>query len=75
MPQPVLIKFVKLCHDYGVLVSTGGFLDYVLTKGPEAVNHYIEECKQTGFDIIEISCGLITIPADDDLQGLGSAER
>lgn len=65
MPRPVLIEFLKLCHDHDVLVSTGGFLEYVLTKGPDSVGKYIEECKQVGFDIIEISCGFVTIPADD----------
>jgi phosphosulfolactate synthase (CoM biosynthesis protein A) len=68
MPRPVLIEFLKLCHDHDVLVSTGGFLEYVLTKGPDSVGKYIEECKQIGFDIIEISCGFVTIPADDWLR-------
>lgn len=68
MPRPILVEFINLCHDHNVLVSTGGFLEYVLTKGPEAVNKYVEECKQLGFDIIEISCGFITIPADDWLR-------
>jgi phosphosulfolactate synthase (CoM biosynthesis protein A) len=68
MPRPVLIEFLKLCHDHDVLVSTGGFLEYVLTKGPDSVGKYVEECKQVGFDIIEISCGFVTIPADDWLR-------
>ena len=68
MPRAVLIEFLKLCHDHDVLVSTGGFLEYVLTKGPDLVGKYIEECKQVGFDIIEISCGFVTIPADDWLR-------
>jgi phosphosulfolactate synthase (CoM biosynthesis protein A) len=68
MPRPVLIEFLKLCHDHDVLVSTGGFLEYVLTKGPDSVGKYIAECKQVGFDIIEISCGFVTIPADDWLR-------
>lgn len=68
MPRRVLTEFLKLCHDHGVLVSTGGFLEFVLTKGPESVSKYIDECKEVGFDIIEISCGFITIPADDWLR-------
>jgi phosphosulfolactate synthase (CoM biosynthesis protein A) len=68
MPRAVLIEFLKLCHDQNVLVSTGGFLEYVLTKGPDSVGKYIAECKQVGFDIIEISCGFVTIPADDWLR-------
>jgi phosphosulfolactate synthase (CoM biosynthesis protein A) len=68
MPRPALAELLKLCHDHDVLVSTGGFLEYVLTQGPDAVHKYIEECKRVGFDIIEISCGFITIPADDWLR-------
>lgn len=68
MPRPVLIKFLKLCHDHDILVSTGGFLEYVLTNGADSISRYIEECKRVGFDIIEISCGFITIPADDWLR-------
>jgi phosphosulfolactate synthase (CoM biosynthesis protein A) len=68
MPRTVLIKLLKLCHDHNVLVSTGGFLEYVLTQGPDAVDKYIQECKRVGFDIIEISCGFITIPAEDWLR-------
>ena len=50
------------------MVSTGGFLERVLTQGPEAVSSYIEECKEFSFDIIEISSGFITLPADDWLR-------
>jgi phosphosulfolactate synthase (CoM biosynthesis protein A) len=67
MPRPVLVELVKVCHDHNVLVSTGGFLEYVLTQG-DAVSKYIEECKRVGFDIIEISCGFISIPAADWLR-------
>jgi phosphosulfolactate synthase (CoM biosynthesis protein A) len=68
MPRPALIDLLKLCHDHDVLVSTGGFIEYVLTLGPDAVSKYIEECKRIGFDIVEISCGFITIPANDWLR-------
>jgi len=75
MPRPALIELLKLCHDHDVLVSTGGFLEYVLTQGPDAVSRYIEECKRVGFDIIEISCGFITIPADDWLRLIERVEK
>ena len=28
---------IELCHEHDVLVSTGGFIEHVLTQGPEAV--------------------------------------
>ena len=55
-------------HEHEVLVSTGGFLEQVLMQGKDAVKSYIRECKELGFDIIEISSGFITLPADDWLR-------
>ncbi len=68
MPQKALKEIIDLAHRYNVLVSTGGFIEHVLTQGPEAVNRYIQECHDLGFDILEISSGFITIPVDDWLR-------
>jgi phosphosulfolactate synthase (CoM biosynthesis protein A) len=68
MPLAALQEIIRIAHHYGVEVSTGGFMEYVLTQGPKAVQHYIQMCKEAGFDIIELSSGFITLPADDWLQ-------
>ncbi len=68
MPRSAVKELLDTCHRYNVLVSTGGFIERVLTHGSEAVDHYIRECKELGFDIIEISSGFITIPTDDWLR-------
>jgi len=68
MPRKSVQELLDLCHRHNVLVSTGGFIEHVLTLGPEAVDQYIQECKALGFDIIEISSGFITIPTDDWLR-------
>ena len=68
MPREAVRELTGLCHEHNVLVSTGGFIEYVLTQGPEAVHKYIGECKELGFDIVEISSGFITIPTDDWLR-------
>lgn len=65
MPEKQLRELLDLAHEYGVKVSTGGFMETVLTQGPEAVDYYIKECKRVGFDIVEISTGFITMPVDD----------
>jgi phosphosulfolactate synthase (CoM biosynthesis protein A) len=75
MPQRAVQELIDLCHDFDVLVSTGGFIEYVLTQGPEAVRRYVEECKELGFDIIEISTGFITIPSDDWLRLVETVQR
>jgi phosphosulfolactate synthase (CoM biosynthesis protein A) len=63
-----LQKIIEIAHQHQVLVSTGGFMEYVLTQGKETVKKYIEQCKQVGFDIIEISTGFITLSSDDWLR-------
>lgn len=68
MPRAALKEIIDTAHEFSALVSTGGFMEHVLTQGPEAVEKYIQECKEVGFDIIEISCGFITIPTDDWLR-------
>lgn len=68
MPRRALRQIIDLCHKHDVQVSTGGFIEHVLTQGSEAVNRYIQECKNVGFDIVEISSGFITLPADDWLR-------
>lgn len=65
MPEKAVKELIDLCHRYDVLVDTGGYIEHVLTLGREAVEKYILECKNIGFDIIEISKGFITVPIDD----------
>ena len=65
MPRAAVKEIIDLCHGFNVLVSTGGFIEYVLRQRPEAVRCYVQECHELGFDILEISCGFITIPTDD----------
>src|SRR5436309_1436117 len=36
-PRPILVELIEQCHRHDVLVSTGGFIEQVLTQGPEAV--------------------------------------
>ncbi len=75
MPEKELKTIIDLAHRYNVLVSTGGFIEHVLTQGPEVVNRYIEECRNVGFDILEISSGFITIPVDDWLRLVERVQR
>ena len=65
MPKCAVRELIDLCHRHDVLVSTGGFMEYILRQSFDAVGQYIHECKELGFDIIEVSCGFITIPTDD----------
>ena len=75
MPRQAVRRLLDLCHANNVMVSTGGFIEYVLTQGPEAVGKYIQECKELGFDIIEISSGFITISTDDWLRLIDKVQK
>src|SRR5438094_6355585 len=68
MPRPAVKELIDLCHAHDVRVSTGGCIEYVLTQGADAVRRYLGECKELGFDIVEVSAGFVTVPADDLLR-------
>ena len=56
---------VKACsdiaHDHGAYVSSGGWIETVLRYGDDAVDQYLKEAKNVGFDVIEISTGFIML--------------
>ena len=58
-------ELIEIAHKHEVEVSTGGFMEYVLTRGYQAVEQYLDACKFMGFDTVELSCGFITMPTDD----------
>jgi len=65
MPREALTGIIDLCHSHDVKVSTGGFIEYVLAQGEDAVDRYLKECRSLGFDIVELSTGFITTPVED----------
>jgi phosphosulfolactate synthase (CoM biosynthesis protein A) len=65
MPRETVRALNDLCHEHEVEVSTGGFLEYVLTQRGDAVQQYLTECRELRFDIVEISSGFVTLPIDD----------
>src|SRR5205823_3855879 len=68
MPRRTVKELIELCHAHDVLVSTGGFIESVLAQGAEVVRRYLRECKELGFDVVEVSSGFISVPADDLLR-------
>lgn len=75
MPKGALREIISLAHEHDVLVSTGGFIEYVLTQGTEAVDRYLVECRESGFDIVEISAGFISLPMDDWVRLVEKVEK
>jgi phosphosulfolactate synthase (CoM biosynthesis protein A) len=75
MPRRAVRELIDLCHAHNVLVSTGGFIEFVLGQGAEAVRGYLRECRELGFDIVEVSSGFITLPPDDLLRLIEEVQK
>ena len=75
MPRDALVAIIELCHANDVKVSTGGWVEHVLTGGPQAVERYLAECKRLGFDIIELSTGFISMPPEDVVRLTDAVQR
>jgi phosphosulfolactate synthase (CoM biosynthesis protein A) len=68
MPRDKVRELIEIAHRHGVYVSTGGWIEYVLRCGTEAVERYIAEAQALGFDVIELSTGFISLAEDDLLR-------
>ncbi|KAL7620500.1 hypothetical protein AAE478_009495 [Parahypoxylon ruwenzoriense] len=61
-----LRQLLDLAHAHGAYVSTGGWVEHVLASGgAAAVDKYLARCKDLGFDVVELSAGFVSLPADD----------
>jgi phosphosulfolactate synthase (CoM biosynthesis protein A) len=70
LPENKLRELIELAHEHDVYVSTGGWIEHVLTQSDphSAVDRYLQRCKSLGFDVIEVSTGFLSIPPDDWLR-------
>jgi phosphosulfolactate synthase (CoM biosynthesis protein A) len=59
---------IKVCHDHGIYVSTGGFVERVWVEGDRAVQKYFEEAHRLGYDVVEISRGLAKMTLDEKIN-------
>ena len=68
LPREQVRAFSDLAHEHDAYVSSGGWLETVLRYGPDAVDAYLKEAKEVGFDVIEISAGFLAMPASGLLR-------
>ena len=70
MPEAAVRELVDIAHSHGVYVSTGGWMEHVLTQSDakSAVDKYLKKCKDIGFDVVECSTGFLSIPRNDFLR-------
>lgn len=62
VPPEQVRAFSDIAHDNDAYVSSGGWIETVLRYGDDAVDQYLKEAKDVGFDVIEISTGFIMLP-------------
>lgn len=75
LPRARVRQIIAACHEHGLYVSTGGFVERVIVQGSEAVDQYIEECRQLGFDVVEVSSGLAPISLEDKLKIMSQVKK
>lgn len=62
LPHEQVRAFSDLAHEHDAYISSGGWIETVLRYGPDAVDKYLAEAKEVGFDVIEISTGFLSMP-------------
>lgn len=68
MPKSFIKEVIDLAHKHDLYVSTGDWAEQVLRKGPSSYKQYVEDCKQLGFDTIELNVGSLKIPEESLLK-------
>lgn len=68
MPKAFIKEVISMAHKHNVYVSTGDWAEHLLRKGPSAFKEYIEECKQLGFDTVELNMGSLGFPEETLLR-------
>ena len=65
-----LRELIDIAHSHDVYVSTGGWIEHILTQGggPAGVEKYLQTCKDMDFDVVELSSGFLSLPPDDWLR-------
>lgn len=68
LPTEQVRALSDIAHAHDAYVSSGGWIETVLRYGDDAVDHYLKEAKEVGFDVIEISTGFIMLPTSGLLR-------
>jgi phosphosulfolactate synthase (CoM biosynthesis protein A) len=69
VPRREARRLTELCHARGVRVGTGRCLEYVVTLGATAVDRWLGEARDLGFDVVDVSAGFLEV-GDDELAKL-----
>ena len=74
IPQEILKKKIALYRDHRIMVSNGGtILELVYQQGK--VKEFLQSAQELGFNSIEVSNGVITIPKKDKQKLITQAQE
>jgi len=65
LPRRQVAEINTYLHEQQIEMSSGGLLETVMPLGAKAVRRYLEESKELGFGIIEISSAMVAIAVED----------
>ncbi|MEZ5707953.1 MAG: phosphosulfolactate synthase [Blastomonas sp.] len=65
IPRDKVREINSYLHDNNIEVSTGGLIETVLPLGAAAVHRYLEQSRELGFDIVELSSALVSVSLQD----------
>jgi phosphosulfolactate synthase (CoM biosynthesis protein A) len=68
-------RYVETCHRHGVKVSAGGAIEWVVTRGAAAVDRYFDTIAAQGYDVVEVSAGMLAMTDRDYLRLIERAKR
>ncbi|KAK2383244.1 Protein HEAT-STRESS-ASSOCIATED 32 [Trifolium repens] len=69
MSKDFIKQVIDTAHQHDVYVSTGDWAEHMIHhKGPSGFKDYVEECKQLGFDTIELNVGSLGVPEETLLR-------
>lgn len=68
LEKRVVKQFTDIAHQHHVYVNTGGFIERIVIQDPNNVEHYLNETKELGFDVVEVSSGMFEHPDDFKLK-------
>jgi phosphosulfolactate synthase (CoM biosynthesis protein A) len=68
LEKRIVKEFTDLAHQHQVYVNTGGFIERIVIQDPNNVDHYLNETKELGFDVVEVSSGMFEHPDDFKLK-------
>ncbi|KAK6917391.1 (2R)-phospho-3-sulfolactate synthase, ComA [Dillenia turbinata] len=68
MPKSFIKEVTDMAHKHSIYVSTGDWAEHLLRKGPSSFKEYVEECRNLGFDTIELNVGTLGVPEETLLR-------